>query len=51
MAVKSDVAHSHQRGPNLWCGTADGVKYLILHSGSEPVLEHVLQIRCVRSKG
>lgn len=47
VALESDAAYSHQREPYLWCGTADGIKHLVLHSEwkwNEPVIKHVLQI-------
>lgn len=46
VALESDVAYSHQRGPYLWCGTADGMKRLVLHSGSRDGTSQCLSMYC-----
>lgn len=33
-ALESEAAYSHQGRPYLWCGTAERVELLVLHSGS-----------------
>lgn len=46
MALESDVPFSHQRGPNLWCGTADGIKPLLLPSGNRDGVSQCLSLCC-----
>lgn len=33
-ALEPEAAYNHQGRPYLWRGTAEGVKHLVLHSGS-----------------
>lgn len=46
VTLESDAAYSHQRGPYLWCGTADGIKQLVLHSGSGNGVSQCLSMYC-----
>lgn len=46
MALESDAPYSRQGGPYSRCGTVDGVKHLVLRSGSGNGVSQCLSMYC-----